>query len=287
MKAIYKRELKSYFRGFTGFLFTTFLLFLVGIYSMAMNFNQGYPQFEYVLGNVSFIYMIIVPVLTMRAVAEERRQKTDQLLYSLPTTTGKVVLGKYLSMVTVLFLPVLVICLYPLILSFYGSVNFAASYGAIFGYFMMGAALIAVGLFISSLTENVVISAVVCFAVMLVSYLMGDLSSFVPTTAAASLAAFVVVVLLAALLVWYLTKNTTVGVLVAVAGVGGLTLLYFLAPAALEGSFQHVMTALSLFDRFDNFLYGIFDLTSVVYYLTAVGVFLFLTVQSMEKRRWS
>lgn len=286
MKAVYKRELAAYFHGFFGSLFIALLLFFTGLYTMSINLNQSYPQFEYVLGSITFLYLVIIPVLTMRSMAEERRQKTDQLLYALPLPSGKIVMGKYLAMVTVLAIPMAVMALYPLVLSLYGAVSLKAAYSALLGFFLLGAALIAIGLFLSSLTENVVISAVLSFAVLLVLYLMGGLSSFIPSSAAASCCAFLLLAAAVALILWLMTKNVTLSaILFAVAGIALLG-LYFLAPETLEGSFQHVMEALSVFDRFESFLTGVFDLTAVVYDLSIIGIFCFLTQQTLEKRRW-
>ena len=84
MMAILKREFKSYYLSMTGYAFAAFLLIFTGIYTMAVCLAGYYSNFEYVLGNISFIFLLIVPILTMRVFAEERKQKTDQLLYSLP-----------------------------------------------------------------------------------------------------------------------------------------------------------------------------------------------------------
>ena len=123
MMAIYRRELRSYFRGVTGWLFSAFLLLFVGIYTMVYCLANGYPNFEYVMGNISFIFLICVPILTMRVFAEEKHRKTDQLLYSLPVSLSSVVLGKYLAMVTVLAVPALIACVYPLVLTGFGTVS--------------------------------------------------------------------------------------------------------------------------------------------------------------------
>lgn len=287
MKAVYKRELASYFHGFSGFLFAALLLLVVGLYMLSVNFTQGYPQFEYALGSVSFLYLIIVPILTMRSVAEERKQKTDQLLYSLPLTTWKIVFGKYFAMLTVLALPILLMLTYPLILSLYGSIAFAPTYGAILGYFLLGASLIAVGMFLSSLTENVVVSAVLSFGAVLLFYLMGGLSTLIPSDAKTSAIAFVLLGAVIALIIWLMTKNYLASVIFFGIIAAVVLVLFFSASSVLEGSFTYVMNALSVFERFDNFIYGIMDLTSIVYYLTVIGFSCFLTQQSLEKRRWS
>ncbi|MBQ6990929.1 MAG: ABC transporter permease, partial [Clostridia bacterium] len=148
MLAIYQRELRSYFTGFVGYVFAAFILLFGGIYTMVINLSNGITNFEYVLGNMSFVFIIAVPVLTMRVLAEERKQKTDLLLYSLPRSMTAIVLGKYFAMLTVFAVPMGVMAVYPILLSMYGEINMAVAYSAILGFFLMGAVLIAIGMLV-------------------------------------------------------------------------------------------------------------------------------------------
>ncbi len=287
MMAIYQKELNSYFKGMMGYLFTAFVLIFAGIYTMAYNLSGMYARFEYVLDAISFIYLIGVPILTMRSFAEERRQKTDQLLYALPVSMSAVVMGKYLAMVTVLAVPVAIMGLYPLILSQFGAVSLPTAYGALLAFFMLGACLLSVGLFISSMTENQVASAVLTLVAVLLLFFMGSLAEFVSGEAAASLMALCALVLVFAVILYVFSKNPIVAFAVAIAGMGALIGSYAFDSAAFEGLFASIMAQLSVFDRFYGFIGGVFDLTAIVYYVSMIAVFLFLTVQAMEKRRWS
>ncbi|MGN0991373.1 MAG: ABC transporter permease [Candidatus Ventricola sp.] len=287
MTAVYQRELGSYFKGMLGYLFTAFVLIFAGIYTMAYNLSGAYANFAYVLDAISFIYMIAVPILSMRTFAEERRQKTDQLLYALPISMSSVVAGKYLAMVTVLLVPMGIMALYPLILSQFGTVSLPTAYGALLAFFMLGASLLSVGLFISSLTDNQVASAVMTLVAVLLLYFLSGLASFVSSEASASLMALCVLVGIFALVLYALSKNPIVAFGVGVAGVGALMGWYSVDSSAFEGLFGTIMTQLSVFDRFYGFIDGVFDLKAIVYYASMIAVFLFLTVQSMEKRRWS
>lgn len=287
MIAIFKRELKSYVNSMTGYVFVAFLILVMGIYAMVYNFMGLSPNFEYVLSDTSFIFLIIIPVLTMKVVAEEKKQKTDQLLYSLPLSMTQVVMGKFLAMATIFAIPVLFMCLIPLILTGYGTVNLAASYGALFGYFLLGLSLISVGLFMSSLTENQIVAAVLSFVAILLCYIMTGLSSYLPATADASWIFFAIVLTLLCVLLYFLSKNPTLAVSVWILLEIGLFALYQISPTLFEGAAQSVLQQCSMFDRLDNFINGIFDVTSIVYYITVTGLFLFFTVQSMEKRRWN
>ena len=287
MTAIYQRELRSYFHGMTGYVFIAFLLVFAGIYTMFYNLSSGYPNFEYVLQAMTIIFLIAIPVLTMRVIAEERRQKTDQLLYTLPLGMPRVVLGKYLAMITVVAVPCVVMAFYPLLLSTFGTVSFPTAYGALVGFFLLSAALSAIGLLISSLTENQAVAAGVCFGVMLLLYFMSSLSSFVPSSAGASLGALLVTILVIAVLVRVFTKSSPAALLVGVLGEGCLLGAYFAASDSFAGLFGRVVDGLSVFTRFDTFAEGMFDWTAVIYYLSIIAVDLFLAVQTMEKRRWS
>ena len=287
MTAIYQRELGSYFHGMTAYVFIAFLLVFSGIYTMIYNLNAGYPNFEYVLQAMSIIFLIAIPVLTMRVVAEERRQKTDQLLYALPLGMTRVVLGKYLAMLTVVAIPCAIMGLYPLLLSTFGSVFLPTAYGTLVGFFLLSATLAAIGLFISSLTENQAVAAGLCFGVMLLLFFMADLSDLVPDSTGASLAALLVTVLAAAGLVRLFTRSTPAALVVAIAGEAGLFVAYLTASDAFAGLFGKLADGLSVFERFYVFANGVFDLTAVLYFLSVIAVALFLAVQSMEKRRWS
>lgn len=287
MFALYKKELKNYFINMTGYIFIAFMLIVVSIFTLIFNFIGRYPSFEYALRNVTMVFLLIVPILTMRSVAEERHSKTDQLLYSLPVSVTQIVLAKYFAMVTVLLTPIAIIALYPVILSIFGTVYFGASYGAIIGFALLGATLIAIGMFMSSLTESQVIAAVSSFGVLFAMYLMGTLAQLVPQTAIASVIAFAVVVLIFAAIVYLLTKDLNVALIVGTAGFFILAALYFIDLSMFEGLFSSVLAWLSVFDRFSIFTNSMFDLTGVVYYLSIIVLFVFCTVQSVEKRRWA
>ena len=287
MIAVFRREVSSYFKGVLGYLLGAFLLVFAGIYCMVYNLSGYYSNFEYVLSAIGFIYLIAVPIISMRSVAEEKKQKTDQLLYSLPISLSGVVMGKYLAMVAVLALPVGIMALYPLILSQFGTVSFATAYGSLLAFFLMGGCLLSIGLFISSVTDSQVAAAVITLLTMMLLYFMGSLSSWISTDASASLNALMVLSAVAAVIFYIMSKNSIMAVVVGAALIGGLQVWYRMDSSAFSGLFGEMMNAISVFDRFDTFTNGVFDVTAIVYYLSIIGVMLFLTTQVMEKRRWS
>lgn len=182
MIAIFKHELKSYFHSLTAYVFGAFLLAVVGFGAVLCNIQAAFSNFELVFSFSSLVFVIIVPILTMRTIAEERRQKTDQLLYSLPVTTTEIVLGKYLALLVVYLVPLCIISGYPLIFSLFGDVYLLTSYGSMLAFFLLGAAFIAVGIFISSLTESQGFAAGVTIALILFNYYSVSLSEYTSST---------------------------------------------------------------------------------------------------------
>ncbi len=287
MTAIFKREFRSYFNNILGYIFCAFILLFAGIYTMAINLKSGSANFEYVLGNMAFIFLIAVPILTMRSIAEDRKQKTDQLLYSLPVSMTEVVMGKFLAMIAVLLIPIVIVGLYPLILSAFGNVNMFAAYGTLLGFFLLGSCLIAMGLFISSLTDNQVVAVIASFIVMLLNYFVGTLADYLSYSPNATFIAFTVIIVAVAAVLYYMTKNSMLAVIVAAILEIFLVIIKVSNSDSLYGLFPRIMDKISVFERFYNFPNGMFDITTIVYFLVITAIFLFFTVQSMEKRRWS
>lgn len=287
MIAVLSHELRSYFHSFTAYVFGAFLLAVVGFGAMLYNLQAAVSNFEYVLGFGTIIFVVIVPILTMRVIAEERRQKTDQLLYSLPISTTQIVLGKYLALLAVYLIPLAIISIYPLIFAQFGEVYLPTSYGSLVAIFIMGAALVAVGVFISSLTDNQGLAAGVGITVILFNYYSVSLSEYVSSTALGSAIALAVLVLALGILIRYLTGSEMLAYVVCLGIMAVLCLISFLNPGSLEGMLPAIMKKLSLFDRFNTFVNGVFDLTAIVYYVSVILLFLFLSVQSLEKRRYN
>lgn len=287
MTAIFIHELKSYFHTLTAWLFAAFLLCFVGIGAMMYNIQASVSNFEYVLSFGCLIFVVIVPILTMRVIAEERRQKTDQLLYSLPVSTTEVILGKYGALIVLYLVPLAIISIYPLIFAQFGDVYLPTSYGSIFAFFLLGAALLAIGMFISSLTENQGLAAGVGIAVILFNYYSVSLSEYVSMSAFGSVIALIVLACVVGLILRLLTGSSSIGYWVGFALAAVSVALYILAPDSIEGLLPEIMSALSLFERLYVFVDGVFDLKAVVFYLSVIGFFLFLSVQSLEKRRYN
>ena len=287
MKAIFKHELRLYFESMTAYVFGAFLLLFIGIGSMLYNLQSAVSNFEFVLNFASIVFVVIVPVLTMRTLSEERKQKTDQLLYALPISTTQVILGKYAALLLVFLIPLCFVALYPLLFSQFGEVYLPTAYGSLFAFFLLGAALIAVGVFLSSLTDNQGLAAGLGIGAILLNYYSVSLSEYVSSTAVGSLVTFAVLIVCLGLIIRALTRNDMLSIAVGLVLLAALIGIYALDGTALEGLLPDIMKTLSLFSRFSVFVNGVFDLTGVVYFLSVTVFFLFLAVQSMEKRRYN
>lgn len=240
MTAIFKRELRSYFCSFTGWLFIAVNLFVMGLYFLVYNMLMGYPVISYVLQSIIFIFLVTAPVLTMRTLSEERKNKTDQLLLTAPVSVGGIVFGKFLALETVLLVPTAFMGITPLILMQGGEVQLGVSYASLLGFYLYGSLALSVGLFLSSLTESVVIAAVLSFGALFLGYIMPGISNLLTTTGT--------------------TKVTTI--------------------------LGRILSCFDMVGRFDTLSSGYFEVEAVVYYLSAIALALFCTIQSIQKRRY-
>ena len=289
MTAIFKRELRSYFHGMLGYVLTAFLLASSGIYFLALNLGYGLTDFGYyTLYRTIFMLLLYIPVLTMRSLAEERRSRTDQLLLTSPVPVWGIVLGKFFAMCAVFALPCLMDGVMILILWALGGTvpALAANFAALLCYFLLGCAAIAMGEFLSGLTENPIIAAVAGFSVLLLAYMMPSLRSLFNAGSAVALAVFTAIAGAASLMAGLRTRSFILGCLTFAALCLGLTGLFLLQSAWLTEAFSAVLSVLCFFTPFEDFVNNSFSLPTLVYYLTVTGMFLFFTAQSIEKRRW-
>ena len=290
MTAIFKRELRSYFHGMLGYALTAFLLASSGIYFLALNLGYGLTDFGYyTLYRTIFMLLLYIPVLTMRSLAEERRSRTDQLLLTSPVPVWGIVLGKFFAMCAVFALPCLMDMVMILILWALGGTvpALAANFAALLCYFLLGCAAIAMGEFLSGLTENPIIAAVAGFSVLLLAYMMPSLRSLFNAGSAVALAVFTAIAGAASLMAGLRTRSFILGCLTFAALCLGLTGLFLLQSAWLTEAFSAVLSVLCFFTPFEDFVNNSFSLPTLVYYLTVTGMFLFFTAQSIEKRRWN
>ena len=287
MLTIYNHESDMRSRGLSTYLIQALMLLVVGIGMLVYNINNSLANFEYALASICIIYVVVVPIITMKSISEERKQHTDILLYSLPITAWDIVLGKFLAIASEIFMPLLITCVYPIVIRQYGDVYLPAAYGTIFAFFLLGASFIAVGIFISSLTENQGIAAGITAAFIALDYFIVSLTEYVSSTVLGSIIVLEIIVILLSLVLRSMTKNNIIA-LIFFGIVEVIMLIFFIANKTVyEGLVPSIMENISLYSRFYNFVNGVFDITSVVYYISVIGLFLFLTVQSLDKRRYN
>ena len=287
MAAIFKRETKSYYTGMVGYVTAAVSLFFLGLYFTNRNLMYASSDFASVLYTTTLIMLFLLPAISMRSFAEDRRNKTDQLLLTSPVSIPGIVLGKFLAEVVVFALPLTVAVIMPLILTAFGTVSLVSAFSALFAYLLLGAACLAVGTWISALTENQIIAYLATFGALLIAYLMNGIKSLFTSGNMLAFIVFCVVLAVVALLVGLACKNVTVGSAVFCGGAVVLVLLFKLRPAWLLTGFNSVLGALALFQPFTDFVGGMFSVTGIVYYLSVAGLFLFLTGQALERRRWN
>ena len=287
MLAIYKREVRSYFQSMVGCVFVAFLIAFTGIYFMAYNLTAGYPYFSYTLSGTLIVFIVGIPLITMRSFSEERKNKTDQLLLTAPVSVSGIVIGKYLALVTIFAIPMVIMCFHPLLMSKFGTVSFAGAYTGILGFFLLGCANLAIGVFVSSLTESQVIAAVLTFVFLFAFYMMNGISSFFSETAMSTCVTFGILIIALSLMIYSMIKNAVISGAVCVIGEVALVIIYVVKSSVFEGGIQKVLEVFNLSSHFENFTNSIFDVTGVLYFLSVIAICIFLTMQTILKRRWN
>jgi len=287
MIAIYKKELRAYFTHMMGYIFLAFMLLVIGIGFALSNVWSLSANFHLALQSATMFFFIIIPVLTMRLFSEEARQKTDQLIFTSPLSIPSIVLGKFFAAFTLFTFALVITLVLPIMLSrFAEELPLEQIAGSYIGFALIGAACIAVGVFISVLTDNQIIAAVITIGAIFLMFIMTTLASIMPTSPWASLV-FVALVIVAAVGVWYnATRNiaaTVIAAAVALAVAGGL---WFFNNLIFDGILVRVLLWFSIFGRFNNFARGILNINDVVYYISFAALFVYLTVNVIEKRRW-
>jgi len=286
MLAIYKKELRAYFSHMMGYVFMAFMLLVIAI-GFALNNVRGLSaNFQFALDGTMIFFFILIPVLTMRLFSEEARQKTDQLIFTSPLSVLSIVVGKFFAALSLFIIATSASVVMPIMLSRFGELPMNQIIGTYVGFILVGAACIAVGVFISVLTDNQIIAAVITIGAIFVMFIMTSIAVIVPTTLWASFI-FVLLIIAAVVGVWYnATRNiiaTAVVAVVALAIAGGL---YYFNNLIYDGLIVRVLLWFSLFGRFQSFSRGILNINDIVYYVSFSALFVYMTVNVIEKRRW-
>lgn len=288
MLAIYKREFKSYFQSMVGCVFVAFLVAFTGIYFTAYNLNAGYPYFSYTLSGSLIVFIVGIPLITMRSFAEERKNKTDQLLLTAPVSLTKIVLGKYLAMISVVAIPNLIFCLFPLLIKMNGTAYLKTDYISIGVFFLLGCVYVAIGMFMSALTESQMIAFITTFGLLLILYLWNGIIGFLPSSAIGSLIGLIVVFTIIIAYVYHMTENWVLSAVLEVLGIVASVATYIVKSSLFENLLTKILGKLALADVFTDITNNhIVDITGIVLYLSVIAIFIVLTIQAIQKRRWS
>lgn len=288
MLAIYKREFKSYFQSMVGCVFVAFLVAFTGIYFTAYNLNAGYLYFSYTLSGSLIVFIVGIPLITMRSFAEERKNKTDQLLLTAPVSLTKIVLGKYLAMISVVAIPNLIFCLFPLLIKMNGTAYLKTDYISIGVFFLLGCVYVAIGMFMSALTESQMIAFITTFGLLLILYLWNGIIGFLPSSAIGSLIGLIVVFTIIIAYVYHMTENWMLSAVLEVLGIVASVATYIVKSSLFENLLTKILGKLALADVFTDITNNhIVDITGIVLYLSVIAIFIVLTIQAIQKRRWS
>ena len=287
MKAIYKKELKSYFHSLYAWLFLAVFTAVTGFYYSILCIAYGYADYsQYVFRQIPILFLIIVPILTMRLLSEEKKQKTDQLLYTAPITSGEIVLGKYLATLTLYALSLVICLIQALPIQCFGGMNWKTFFTGCIGYFLLGASLLAIGLFLSSLTENQLISAALTLGILIVFLLLPNLTDLLPGRARYSYICLFLLIIGIGLYFYDSTKKKGISAGIVILCTGAVGILAKVKPTIFDNGLSKIVDWFSVFSRYEDFCVGVLNASSIIYYISFVLIFLYLTVQIMERRRW-
>jgi len=283
--AVFRKELHTYAVTMIGAASLAVLLALTGFVTRYINCFNGYGSYSYTLQNLAFwFYTIAMPLLTMRTFSEEYRQKTDQLLLTAPVRVRSVVYGKYAALLVMLLIPVLFMKIYAAALGRYGSMPVAADNAALFLFFLMGTAYFAAGMFISSVTENQIISAVICILFVIFTQLIGNVRTII---SAGRGSAFIFVVILAALLsllIYLGTKRLYGSAVIFLILMIAAVLLFLLRGDLFDGRVSQVIGVFDFRSVFFTGVMGMLDLKAVLFFLSFAAAGIELTVYSVSRR---
>jgi ABC-2 type transport system permease protein len=288
MFAVFKRELRAYFSAPIGYVVIGLFVALSGVFFAATNLLGASSEYNGILSTMAFIFLFLVPILTMRLLTEETRQHTDQMLITSPLSVTAIVVGKYLAAVAVYLITLLVTVLFPVMMSFFAllGLEWWKILGGYIGLFLLGASFIAVGLFFSSLTESQIVAAVATYTALLLMWIMDALTSMVPTGWLYGLGLVIVVAAAVTLVVWLSTRSLAATAAAAVVLGAAIAVVAVLNQSLYDGLVAKVMAWFSLLKRYEDFNLGILGLSPVVYYLSFSAAFVFLTVRMIDRKRW-
>ncbi len=287
MTAIMIREFRTYFQTPLGYIFMGLFLLVSGFFFTFGNLLGNSSYYTSFLGNILFLYLFAVPLLTMRLLSEERRQRTDQLLLTSPITVTEIVLGKFFAAMLVFLVTLLVTVLYAIVVDIFGDLAVWQTIGGYIGFVLLGSSFIALGVLISAVSENQVSAAFFTFFALLFIWFLNLVQSVAPTDPVSGLIFAAAIVLGLAGFFYANTRNWIASGAVVVLGAAAILVLQLAHPQVFDGLIVEVLNWFSLLDRYNAFTLGLVKVQEVVFYLSFTSIFLFVTIRMVEKRRWA
>lgn len=289
MIAILGKEFKHYFKSPIGYVFMGFVFVVFGILFTVNLFYQN-SDYSQVVGSqitIMFVLFFGTPLITMKLLAEEKNKKTDQLIITSPINITDFILGKYFAASGLFLLTIILTMIQPLILSIFGEIPIPKIIGSYIGFMLLGCSLIAMGLFISALSSSQMIAAVVTYIVFLAILFSDTIILTLPKDRLSSILFASLLVIIITLLVYFIVKNIVITITITAIGIAIIVMIYIVNPIFYDGFMINFFGYFSLLARFKTFTMGILDLGSIIYYISISIIFVFLSVQVIEKRRWS
>ena len=287
MFAVFKKEILTYFTTPVGYIFMAVFLLISGILFTVGNIFSMNSDYATFLGSLIMIFLLVIPLLTMKIFSDEKRQKTDQLLLTSPRPVAAVVIGKFMAAAALFLLTLIITGLYPLLLSFHGKIDTAQIAGTYIGFFLLGCAFISIGIYISSLTESQAGAAILTFCMLVITWIIDFLGGFMPVSITSGMIFALLIAALTALWMYNATKSIPAAALPVFVGVIIIAAVYLINRELYINLIGKTLSWFSLTSRFTKFPMGILKLDALIYYLSFTGFFLFLTTGRIEKQRWS
>lgn len=286
MLAIFKKEFYSYFYNMSGYIFLGLFIFIASVFFSLLNIFQGFPDFQYVISDMTILFLIIIPILTMNLYAQEIKNKTDQLIFTVPVSITKITLGKYFAAVTLFSSAIVITFLLPITLSFFSSLPLAQICGTYLGYFLLGLCFISIGIFISALCENQIAAAISTFAAIFVCFMIDNLATIFPTDKNSSTLFIFILILILCGMIYTRIKNFIPTAIIFIIMTILLIAAYFFNLPIFDSAVYKISNFVSLLSHFNNFSAGILNLSDIIYYLSFISLFLFMTINTIEKRKY-
>lgn len=286
MTSIIKKELQQYFTTMSGYVFLTAFILTTALVFVTNNVLGLSSDYASTLFSTLSIFLVLIPLLTMRLFSEEAKQKTDQLLYTSPIKISSIVLGKFISALVLFLVGLLITLTFPIILNNYGDVLTPLLLASIFGYILLIGCFISVGIFVSSITDNQITAGFITFATVFLFFILNTIIGSLPSDRLSAVIFLSFIAFICSVITLDSTKSRVFALLTFLLLMGLLILTFILNPVLFDNGIYKILSWFSLLGRFEGFVIGVIRLSDVIYYISFIAIFIYFTISNIEKRRW-